>query len=85
MADLPILLQGGTKRKSATSVDYMELPGARKDNDCVKVEVPGGVSTQLGFCNDFEWEEGTPKQFRCGTCEYLLSYARAHTQAHSGD
>lgn len=55
---------------SARSVDYMELPGARKDADCSHVEVKGGVSSELGCCNDFEYENG-PKQFRCGTCEYV--------------
>lgn len=60
-----------SKRVSAASVDYTELPGAKKDADCSHVEVKGGVSTQLGCCNDFEYEKGRPKHFRCGTCEYV--------------
>lgn len=56
---------------SAASVDYTELPGAFKDADCSHVEVPRGVSSQLGCCNDFEYLKGKPKQFRCGTCEYM--------------
>lgn len=60
-------------RVSARSVDYTELPGAIKDADCKHVEVPGGVSMQLGCCNDFEYEKGKAKQFRCGTCEYLIT------------
>lgn len=59
------------QKVSAASVDYMELPGAVKDRDCTKVEVKGGVSSQLGCCNDFEFVKGQPKQFRCGTCEYV--------------
>jgi hypothetical protein len=59
------------QKRSAKSVDYMELAGARKDADCSRVEVKGGVSTKLGCCNDFEYERG-PKEFRCGTCEYLI-------------
>ena len=57
---------------SAQSVDYMELPGAKKDADCSHVEVKGGVSGKLGCCNDFEWDHGTGKLFSCGTCEYVL-------------
>lgn len=65
-------------RKSAKSVDYMELPGARKDADCRIVEVPGGVSSRLGCCNDFELGEGQQKQFRCGTCKYLIPAKTDH-------
>lgn len=61
---------------SAKSVDYTELPGAEKDADCSHVEVKGGVSSDLGCCNDFDYERGKPKQFRCGTCEYLLTGVR---------
>jgi len=57
---------------SAASVDYTELPGAQKDADCSHVEVKGGVSNQLGCCNDFEYVPGKPKEFRCGTCEYVV-------------
>ena len=60
------------RRVTARSVDYTELPGAKKDADCRHVEVPDGVSTNLGCCNDFEYEKGKPKQFRCGTCEYVV-------------
>ncbi len=55
----------------AEKAGYMELPGAKKDADCLIVLVEGGVSTKLGCCNFFELEDGEPKQFRCGTCEYL--------------
>ena len=50
---------------------YMELPGAEKDGDCVRVQVPGGVSGKLGCCNLFEWDHNTGKLFSCGTCEYI--------------
>jgi hypothetical protein len=66
------VIRGSDGRLSANTVDYTELPGAKKDADCRHVQVPDGVSTQLGCCNDFEYEEGNPKQFRCGTCEYVL-------------
>jgi hypothetical protein len=55
---------------SAASVDYMELPGARKDAGCDHVNVPGGVSSHLGCCNDFDPSPGV-RQFRCGTCTHL--------------
>lgn len=59
-------------RVSAQSVDYMELPGAKKDADCNHVNVPRGVSSQLGCCNDFKWDSAEPKQFRCGTCIHVV-------------
>lgn len=49
---------------------YMELPGAQKDGDCVRVKVAGGISKRLGCCNLFEPEKGV-KLFSCGTCEYV--------------
>jgi hypothetical protein len=56
---------------SAKSVDYMELKGAEKDADCSHVEVQGGVSSDLGCCNDFDPNKGA-RQFKCATCEYLI-------------
>lgn len=58
-------------RLSASQAGYMELAGATKDADCRKVNVKGGVSKQLGCCNEFQPESRSVKQFRCGTCEYL--------------
>ena len=57
---------------TAQSVDYMELPGAKKDAECSHVDVKGGVSGKLGCCNDFEWDHGTGKLFSCATCEYVI-------------
>lgn len=59
------------KRISAEDADYMELPGAMKDADCSKVEVDGGVSSELGCCNYFELAKNANKKFSCGTCTYL--------------
>ena len=50
---------------------YMELAGAVKDADCQKVEVAGGVSKQLGCCNEFRPQSKTTDRFRCGDCEYV--------------
>lgn len=50
---------------------YMELSGAKKDADCKKVEVAGGVSKQLGCCNFYQPEKKTADRFQCGQCEYL--------------
>jgi len=58
---------------SSHQAGYMELDGATKDADCERVDVHGGVSKQLGCCNLFEHEDSRPKQFRCGTCEYVRS------------
>lgn len=59
-------------RISAKQAGYMELPGAKKDGDCRKVEVEGGISQKLGCCNLFEQGKGAENQFRCGTCEYHI-------------
>jgi hypothetical protein len=58
-------------RFTERAAGYMELSGAQKDADCKKVQVTGGVSTQLGCCNYFEPEKRSVQQFRCGNCEYL--------------
>lgn len=58
-------------RLSAAQAGYMELVGAVKDADCKKVAVKGGVSKELGCCNEFQPEAKTTKQFRCGVCEYV--------------
>jgi hypothetical protein len=60
-----------SQRISATAAGYMELAGAKKDGDCHKVKVEGGLSKELGCCNKFEPESKAVKQFRCGECEYL--------------
>lgn len=57
------------KRMSAKAADYMELDGAEKDADCEKVEVEGGVSSELGCCNEFKPESGAD-EFKCGECQY---------------
>lgn len=58
-------------RLSAAQAGYMELQNAVKDADCRKVEVKGGVSSQLGCCDLYQPESKAVKQFRCGECEYL--------------
>ena len=57
-------------RLTAAQAGYMELAGAVKDADCRKVSVPGGISSELGCCDEFEPEARDTKQFRCGDCEY---------------
>jgi len=52
---------------------YMELSGAKKDAQCVKVEVAGGVSRELGCCNKFEPANRSVDRFNCGHCEYVRS------------
>ena len=49
----------------------MELTGARKDGDCKKVEVEGGVSKERGCCNYYMPELKTAITFKCGVCEYV--------------
>lgn len=58
-------------RLSADAAGYMELAGAKKDADCEKVQVSGGVSQMLGCCNKFEPDSASAKKFSCGTCEYV--------------
>lgn len=50
---------------------YLELAGAKKDGNCVKVEVAGGVSRRLGCCNEFKPQDQKVDAFRCGSCEYV--------------
>lgn len=58
-------------RIPAAQAGYMELAGAKKDGDCRKVEVSGGVSRELGCCNEFQPQKKDTRHFDCGDCEYL--------------
>lgn len=58
---------------SAVQAGYMELAGAKKDADCSTVNVPGGVSSDLGCCNLFKLAGGAPKKFSCGTCKFVTA------------
>lgn len=58
-------------RESAKQAEYMELAGARKDADCRKVYVKGGVSTKLGCCDRYQPASRSVQEFRCGKCEYV--------------
>ncbi len=58
------------KRISGKAAGYLELEGAGKDADCEVVEVSGGVSSDLGCCNNFS-EKPSAKKFSCGTCEFV--------------
>ena len=60
----------GSGKTSAEEAGYMELEGAQKDADCQIVDVPDGVSSQLGCCNLFDPQQGT-QVFSCGTCNYV--------------
>lgn len=59
-------------RTDAEAAGYMELEGAEKDADCRKVEVPDGISSELGFCNLFKPNPGADA-FKCGNCEYVTA------------
>jgi hypothetical protein len=61
-----------SKRISAKEAEYMELEGAEKDADCEKVEVEGGVSSELGCCDKFQPEDDDVQEFKCGRCEYRI-------------
>jgi len=60
------------KKIPSAKAGYMELVGAKKDGDCRKVEIAGGVSLPLGCCNYFDPEAPETSKFSCGTCEYKL-------------
>ena len=60
------------QKLTAIRAGYMELPGAVKDAGCSKVDVPGGVSKDLGCCNLYEPKNDQVTEFRCGECEYLV-------------
>lgn len=57
-------------RIPASKAGYMELVGAKKDGDCSKVNVQGGISFERGCCNEFERESRYTTKFSCGTFEY---------------
>ena len=57
-------------RINGTEAGYMELVGAKKDAECSKVKVNGGISLERGCCNKFERESRYTTAFSCGTCEY---------------
>ena len=59
------------KRISEREAGYLELRGAQKDAQCEIVDVPGGVSKDLGCCNLFKVENQDTQIFSCGTCFYL--------------
>jgi len=71
-------------RMSAEQAGYMELQGARKDADCRKVNVPGGVSKELGCCNEFEPQDDSVQEFECGQCEYLVNNQPGGNNVQSG-
>ena len=60
----------GLSKVSPAKAGYMELSGAKKDAGCQKVS--GKVSKSLGCCNLFQPESKSTRQFRCGSCEYLI-------------
>ncbi len=70
MSDDAVDMSSGGKMPS-DQAGYMELDGAVKDADCSKVQVDGGVSSDLGCCNEYNPQEGS-QEFRCGTCTFLL-------------
>lgn len=59
------------RKMSAEQAGYMELSGAQKDGDCQKVQVEGGVSRELGCCNEFQPQSEQTQHFDCGDCEYV--------------
>jgi len=63
--------EGKDDRLSAKQAGYMELKGAVKDGDCKKVRVEGGISHDLGCCNEFFPSGSHVHSFRCGTCKYI--------------
>jgi len=66
-------------KEPAEQAGYMELEGAQKDADCQIVQVDGGVSSELGCCNEFQPQEGT-QVFSCGTCSFVTGGAQEQGQ-----
>jgi hypothetical protein len=58
-------------RESAEEAGYLELKNAEKDGDCSKVNVPGGISRDLGCCDLYQPESEDTESFKCGVCEYV--------------
>lgn len=70
--DWPRVKGLGNQRMSAEQAGYMELEGAEKTAECEKVAVKGGVSRDLGCCNEYQPVLAS-KRFMCGMCEYLIT------------
>jgi hypothetical protein len=68
------------KRLTAEQAGYMELSGAQKDGDCHKVQVDGGVSRELGCCNEFQPQSEQTQRFDCGDCEYVTDVSGGNQQ-----
>lgn len=62
----------GMGKESSEQAGYMELEGAQKDADCTKVQVEGGVSSDLGCCNDYQPQEKA-QEFKCGMCTFVTA------------
>lgn len=58
------------EKVSAHAAGYMELRGAKKDGDCDAVNVPGGISLNLGCCNLFDPKARSVDRFRCEDCSH---------------
>ena len=58
-------------RISGAKAAYMELKGAKKDGDCSKVEVPGGISRDRGCCNLYSPQKDDTTVFDCGHCHHV--------------
>lgn len=71
-------------KESGAQAGYMELKDAKKDADCSKVEVPGGVASDRGCCNLFQPESGSTSVFSCGTCHHLRHHPAnlIHIRSH---
>ena len=64
-------IPSGTPKIPSQLVVYMELPGAKKDGECLLVEVAGGISMQHGCCDIWDDIPGeNAASFQCGTCIY---------------
>ena len=73
--DLALTTNGSLLAKAAgplraAGLDRLHAVWAKKDGECSKVKVNGGISLERGCCNLFERESRYTTKFSCGTCEY---------------
>lgn len=71
-------------KQTAEQAGYMELDGAKKDADCSKVQVDGGISSELGCCNEYS-PQNDSQAFQCGTCTFLSNGDSADSSGSGAD
>jgi hypothetical protein len=80
----PLSSPDNTAKLPQEQAGYMELAGAQKDGQCSKVNVEGGVSLDLGCCNEFQPQDESVDKFCCGECKFGSEGQNGNEQNNTG-